>query len=98
MTRAALCALAACVGVLCAGVPLLSPQALAAVAFAALLGYRLETAPSPPIGACVAFAAAIAQRPEADWKVVAGIALGALATTRWYAVAIVVATLLFFFG
>ncbi len=98
-------ALAACVGVLCAGVPLLPVNALIAIALAAAFGYACHPEERPQvasrramIGACIAFAAAIAQRPEADWKVVVGIALGALATTRWFAAAVVAATLLFFFG
>lgn len=98
MTRAAVCGLAACIGILCAGVPLDPFRALLAIALASLLGLRLREGPEPPVCAAIAFATAIAQRPEADWKVVAGIALGALVTTRWYALAVVAATALFFFA
>ena len=95
---AASAALAACAGVLCAGVPLLPLQALCAIALAAAIGWFASRSFSSGAGACIAFAAAIAQHANGDWKTVIAIGLGALATTRWYAVAIVAATLLFFFA
>ena len=91
-------ALAACAGVLCAGVPLLPLQALGAIAIAVAIGWFASRSFSPGAGACIAFAAAIAQHANGDWKTVVAIGLGALATTRWYAAAIVAATLLFFFA
>lgn len=91
-------ALAACAGVLCAGVPLLPLHALGAIVVAAALGWLAARSFSGGAGGCIAFAAAIAQHANADWKTVVAIALGALATTRWYAAAIVAATVLFFFA
>jgi len=91
-------ALAACAGVLCAGVPLLPLQALGAIAVAGAIGWFGSRAFSYGAGACIAFAAAIAQHATGDWKTVAAILFGGLATTRWYAAAIVAATLLFFFA
>jgi len=91
-------ALAACVGVLCAGVPLLPLQALGAIVVSAAIGWFAMRSFSHGAGACIAFAAAIAQHANGDWKTIAAVLLGALATTRWYAAAIVAATLLFFFA
>jgi hypothetical protein len=91
-------ALAACIGVLCAGVPLLPLQALGAIAIAAAIGWFASRSFSSGAGACIAFAAAIAQHTNGDWKTVVALGRGALATPRWYAAAIVAATLLFFFA
>ena len=89
-------ALAACAGVLCAGVPLLPLHALSAIVIAAAIAGFGSRSFSYGAGACIGFAAAIAQHAHGDWKTVAAIVLGGLATTRWYAAAIVGATLLFF--
>jgi hypothetical protein len=88
-------ALAACVGVLCGGVPLLPLQALVAIGVAAALGWFGARSSSAGAASCIAFAAAIAQHLSGDWKTVVAILLGALVATRWYAAAILVATLIF---
>lgn len=96
--RATSAALAACVGILCAGMPLSPLLALAAIVVAGVIGWLATPALSGGAGACIAFAAAIVQHAHGDWKTVVAIALGALATTGWYAAAIIAATLIFFLG
>jgi hypothetical protein len=91
-------ALAACVGILCGGVPLMPLQAIGAIVAAAALGWSGSRSFSYGTTACIAFAAAIGQHLTFDWKTVVAIALGALVSTRWYAAAILAATLIFFFA